>query len=149
MNVPTRTALIGAVIIAIALTLIVKETRRPESGGEPSTATSASVEAQDPAAQLPLLLDLGSNQCIPCKKMAPILEGLSNEFAGVFDVEVIDIRRNRAAGIEHGIRVIPTQIFFDAAGEERFRHEGFMSREAILTKWRELGVELEMKAGEM
>jgi len=42
----------------------------------------------------------------------------------------------------HGIRIIPTQIFFDAEGNELFRHEGFFAREDILAKWKELGVQL-------
>ena len=33
-------------------------------------------------------------------------------------------------------------IFFDAAGKERFRHEGFFSKQDILAKWKELGVAL-------
>ncbi|MCX5682965.1 MAG: organomercurial lyase, partial [Planctomycetota bacterium] len=32
--------------------------------------------------------------------------------------------------------------FFDASGKERFRHEGFFSKEDILAKWKELGVDL-------
>ena len=30
----------------------------------------------------------------------------------------------------------------DAGGTERFRHEGYFPKEAILAKWRELGVDL-------
>jgi hypothetical protein len=43
---------------------------------------------------------------------------------------------------EYGIQVIPTQIFYDATGKERFRHEGFYSKEDILAKWKEFGVDL-------
>ncbi len=91
---------------------------------------------------LPRLVDLGSDKCIPCKKMAPILDSLAEEFKGSLVVEVIDIKKNPAAGEPWEIRVIPTQIFLDATGKERFRHEGFMAKEAILAKWVELGVEL-------
>jgi thioredoxin 1 len=38
--------------------------------------------------------------------------------------------------------VIPTQIFYDAAGRELFRHEGFFGKDDILAKWKELGVSL-------
>jgi thioredoxin 1 len=38
--------------------------------------------------------------------------------------------------------MIPTQIFYDASGEELFRHTGFFSKEYILAKWKELGVKL-------
>jgi thioredoxin 1 len=38
--------------------------------------------------------------------------------------------------------VIPTQIFYDAAGKELFRHEGFFGKDDILAKWKEFGVDL-------
>jgi len=72
--------------------------------------------------------------------MAPVLAELSRTYKGSFKVEVIDVNRNSAAAAKHMIRVIPTQIFYDASGRERFRHEGYMSREAILAKWKQLGV---------
>jgi thioredoxin 1 len=74
--------------------------------------------------------------------MAPILEEISETYEGIFEVRFIDVWKNPAEVKPWGIRVIPTQVFIDADGVERFRHEGFMSREAILDKWTELGVEL-------
>jgi thioredoxin 1 len=88
----------------------------------------------------PRLLDLGATKCIPCKKMAPILDELKEEYVGQMDVEFIDVRQNRDAASQYGIQSIPTQIFFDASGKERFRHEGFFAKEDILKKWEELGV---------
>ncbi|MBU2501291.1 thioredoxin family protein [bacterium] len=94
------------------------------------------------AAGLPRLLDLGADKCVPCKMMAPILEELKQDYAGVMTVEFIDVWKDPTAATPYGIRVIPTQIFFSAEGTELFRHEGFFSREDILAKWRELGVAL-------
>jgi len=88
---------------------------------------------------VPKLVDLGADKCIPCKMMAPILEDLKKEYAGKMDVQFIDVWKNPDAGEQYRIRLIPTQIFFDASGKERFRHEGFFSREDILAKWTELG----------
>ncbi len=95
-----------------------------------------------PQPKLPRLVDLGAGKCIPCKMMAPILEELKTERAGSLEVVFIDVWQNKEAAKEYGIRLIPTQIFFDAAGKERFRHEGFISKEDILRKWKELGVDL-------
>ena len=92
---------------------------------------------------LPRLLDLGADKCIPCKMMAPILEELRREYEGRFNVVFIDVWKDPSAGREYGVRIIPTQIFFDAAGKELFRHEGFFSKEDILGKWKEFGVNLE------
>jgi thiol-disulfide isomerase/thioredoxin len=94
------------------------------------------------AKKLPRLVDLGADKCIPCKMMAPILEELKEDYARVFTVEFIDVWKNPDAAEKYNIRIIPTQIFFDAAGKELFRHEGFFSKEDILARWRELGVEV-------
>ena len=99
-----------------------------------------------PAAnKLPKLLDLGASYCMPCKKMAPILEELKKEYAGKLEVEFIDVWKNPDAGNKYGIRLIPTQIFYDATGKELFRHEGFFGREDILSKLKELGADLSGK----
>jgi thioredoxin 1 len=91
---------------------------------------------------LPKLLDLGAGKCMPCKMMEPILEELTEAYAGQLAVEFIDVWENRAESEKYGIRMIPTQIFYDAQGLELFRHEGFFSKEDILAKWQELGVAL-------
>ncbi len=98
---------------------------------------------------MPRLLDLGSKQCIPCKKMAPILEELRKEYEGRFRVEFIDIwlPENKSEADRYGIQLIPTQIFFDGSGKELFRHEGFYSKEEILAKWKELGFDFGAAAG--
>jgi thioredoxin 1 len=97
--------------------------------------------AAEPA-PLPRLVDLGADQCIPCKMMAPILVELEKDYAGQLDIVFVDVWKNRGAGARYGIRLIPTQIFFDAAGKELFRHEGFYAKKDILAKWAELGVKL-------
>ncbi len=98
------------------------------------------------SAELPRLVDLGADKCIPCKAMAPILKDLKAEYAGRMDVEFIDVWKNPDAGKAYKIQMIPTQIFFDATGKERFRHVGFYGKEDILGKWKELGVEFKGKA---
>ena len=102
---------------------------------------AAGIWAAEPA-KLPKLIDLGADKCIPCKMMAPILKELKTEYAGRMDVEFIDVWKNPAAGEQYKIEMIPTQIFFDAASKELFRHVGFFGKEDILAKWKELGVEL-------
>ena len=88
---------------------------------------------------LPCLLDLGADKCIPCKKMAPILEAMKEEFAGRLQVDFIDVWKNPNEAPKYQVTTIPTQIFLSPAGKELFRHVGFYSREAILGKWKELG----------
>jgi len=109
-----------------------------------SQAKSATLPTIEPEAGIPLpqLIDLGADKCIPCKAMAPILEELRQNYAGRMNVRFIDVWKNPDAGQEFSIRMIPTQIFIDAKGNELFRHEGFFSRADILSKWQELGIDL-------
>ncbi|WP_372798769.1 thioredoxin family protein [Pontiella sp.] len=106
----------------------------PQEKMQPADAAAAPVDQP-----LPKLLDLGAGKCIPCKMMAPILDEMKESFAGQLDVEFIDVWENQSAGEQYGIRMIPTQIFFDADGRELFRHEGFYAREDMVAKWNELG----------
>ncbi len=103
--------------------------------GNAETAPSGKMENTG----LPRLIDLGADKCIPCKMMAPILEELSTEYAGKFVVEFIDVWKAKEKASEYGVRMIPTQIFYDASGKELARHSGFISKEDILAKWRTLG----------
>lgn len=114
----------------------------PEKTTPPAIGlATATAEKGESKKTLPRLVDLGATKCIPCKMMAPILEDLKRAYAGQIDVQFIDVWENPNAGGQYGIKVIPTQIFSDAAGRELFRHEGFFSKEDILTKWKELGME--------
>ncbi|MDO8303497.1 MAG: thioredoxin family protein, partial [Sedimentisphaerales bacterium] len=82
-------------------------------------------------------------KCVPCKMMKPILDELKSSYAGKLEVVFIDVWQNEDAGRHYGISSIPTQIFFNEAGKELCRHEGFMAKEDILAKWKELGFNLE------
>ena len=147
--------IVAVLVLAVIGVLIAKQAgNKPgngntvPAGATPSTLTNTAGNAPAPEATatnakaLPRLVDLGANKCIPCKMMAPILDDLKKTYAGKLNVEFIDIWVNPDAGKEYGINLIPTQIFYDATGKELFRHEGFFSKEDILAKWKELGVEL-------
>ena len=89
---------------------------------------------------LPKLLDFGAGKCIPCKKMAPILKELSEEYKGRVDIKIIEVYVDRELTRENQIRLIPTQIFFDAKNQEVYRHEGFMDKEEIKKIFDKMGI---------
>jgi len=89
---------------------------------------------------LPKLLDFGAGKCIPCKKMAPILKELSEEYKGRVIIRIIEVYDERELTMINRIRLIPTQIFFDAKNKEVFRHEGFMNKEQIKKVFERMGV---------
>jgi thioredoxin 1 len=86
------------------------------------------------------MVDLGAATCIPCKMMAPILDKLEKKYKGRAAIVFIDLRFNREAAQQFGVRAIPTQVFFDRNGREVARHVGFMSEEAIVTQLKAMGV---------
>jgi len=148
--------IVAVLVVAVVAVMAIKQSRKAIEAAEPPIETAGVSEAalhpatpaESPATPpgavqtLPKLVDLGAGKCIPCKMMAPILEDLKKTYAGKMDVQFIDVWENPEPGRKYGIRVIPTQIFFDAAGKELFRHEGFFGKEDILAKWRELGMDL-------
>jgi len=91
---------------------------------------------------LPKLVDVGAAKCIPCKMMAPVLDELAKEYRGKLKVVVIDLSENPEAASKYGVRMIPTQIFYDRSGKEFYRHMGFFSKEDILKTFEEHGIHL-------
>ena len=63
-------------------------------------------------------------------------------YEGRLDVVFIDVNEDKESTDKYKIDLIPTQIFFDPSGKELFRHTGFFSKEDILAKWKEFGVDL-------
>ncbi|PAW76005.1 MAG: hypothetical protein B9S32_16785 [Verrucomicrobia bacterium Tous-C9LFEB] len=144
MKLSHRIAIVAALLAAIAGVFAFKSFSGSRCAG---CAPAASAQPAAPVSvvssqPLPRLLDLGANKCLACKMMVPVLEALKKEQAGALTVDFIDVWQNPEAGRLHGVQMIPTQIFYDAAGKELFRHTGFLSKEDILKKWKELGVDL-------
>ena len=105
-------------------------------------AEPASAKKEAAPAALPKLVELGASSCVPCKRMKPIIDELTREQAGVIAVEFIDVKKDAESAKPYKVRIIPCQVFLDASGKERFRHEGFWSKKDITAKWLELGVTL-------
>jgi thioredoxin 1 len=129
------------IAFATALTLSIGLGCSSAKDREPAGARGT--EARTVTGRVPRLVDLGANRCVPCRAMAPILEDLKKDYTGRLEVQFIDVWQDRAAGERYRIGMIPTQIFFAADGTELARHEGFFSREEILTTWARLGVKLD------
>lgn len=86
------------------------------------------------------MIDLGAEECAPCKMMAPILEELKKEYDGKADIIFIDVWKDPGQAKKFGVRAIPTQIFFDADGREFYRHTGFMDKKRIVDIFSRMGV---------
>ncbi|OXU14928.1 thioredoxin family protein [Sedimentisphaera salicampi] len=144
-----------AVLIAVVGIVIAMKQKDNSPDAQRASENSADVQAnQTPdqpekseskqdAEKLPHLIDLGAGKCVPCKMMKPILEELKQDYNQQFKITFIDVWKNEDQAKKYDVKMIPTQIFYDASGEELFRHEGFYSKEDILSKWEELGIEIQ------
>ena len=87
------------------------------------------------------MIDLVAEYCLPCQMMVPILNKIKKNYQEKADIIFIDVHHNREQALRFGVRVLPTQIFFDANQKEVFRHEGFMGEQEIVSQLTSMGVQ--------
>jgi thioredoxin len=114
---------------------------------------------------LPIMIDFGADECVPCKKMAPILKELHKTYKGKVVIRFVDVWKNPGLAGDFPLEVIPTQFFFDKegnpfvpenpeflsmqmyslkeSGDHTYTsHKGGLTREQIILIFKELGVEM-------
>lgn len=92
---------------------------------------------------LPTLMDFGRGTCMPCKMMKPMLEGLKKEYAGILNVELIDLRYNPEAQKKYKVPGVPFQLVFDASGKELKRRYGYADKKEILALLKSVGIDIQ------
>ena len=75
----------------------------------------------------PALIDFYAEWCGPCKMLAPVLEEVSNEYAGKVDIYKINVDEEEELSMLFGIRSIPTLIFIEKNGTMH-RSQGAMGK---------------------
>jgi len=73
---------------------------------------------------LPIIIDFGSDSCIPCKQMAPVLETMNEEMQGKALIKFVDVWKHTEAAAGFPIQVIPTQVFINADGTPYIPSDG-------------------------
>lgn len=96
--------------------------------------------SQIPSENKPVLVNFSSDSCIYCKKMEPILEDLNEEYKEQITIRIVNVNEHPQEAKKNSIRVVPTQIFFNAEGVGIERYEGFMAKEDIIRVFEEMGV---------
>jgi thioredoxin 1 len=129
-----RTLIILIVLAAVAGVFVLKKSQQ--------TAV-APLPVHTPG--MPRLLDLGSKGCTACTMLEPVLEELRENYIGKLQVDFIDVWEHEQVATDYGIEIIPVQIFFDAEGQELYRHQGFISAADIVAQFKELGIDLNDK----
>ena len=148
----TNIICIAGIVGVVAIAVLMRGARQeaPAEDTRTNTPVAQSTETPSPAdsdtpasqpSQLPRLVDLGSDKCKACKKLAPIIEELRKEYSDRVSVVFIDIYRDPLSASMYDYRAIPTQILLDANEKEVWRHEGFISKADLITQFAQVGVE--------
>ena len=74
--------------------------------------TDSNFEDEVIKAEVPVLVDFWAPWCGPCKMIAPLLEQLAEEMAGVAHVAKVNVDENGDLANRFGIRSIPTLVVF-------------------------------------
>lgn len=76
------------------------------------------------------LVDFYADWCGPCRMIAPIIEELSNEFAGKAKIAKLDIEKAQEVTSEFQVTSIPTIILFKDGNEVK-RIVGLRDKETL------------------
>ncbi len=151
----SKTIVVLAVIVAIGLVFVLKNTKpevgpdvtaassgdaMPPAGDQTADADVSAAEDEQSDKPLPVFVEVGAQECIPCKMMKPVLAELRNDYAGRLEIEFADVWAQPELGAKYNVSTIPTQVIYDANGQEVFRHVGYWPKEEIDAKLTELDI---------
>ena len=108
-----------------------QQTSTPSTSQDASSKSSASSSGKDgiwslsatsidmdevTALGVPAIIDFGSDECIPCKQMAPVLRDTNAAMQGKALIKFVDVWEYPNAADGFPIQVIPTQVLINADG---------------------------------
>ena len=74
--------------------------------------TDASFENDVLQSEVPALVDFWAAWCGPCKMIAPLVDEISEEYAGEIKVCKMDVDSNPETSVKFNVRGIPTLLIF-------------------------------------
>ncbi len=82
----------------------------------------------------PVLVDFFAEWCGPCKRLAPTIEEIAQEYEGKIKVVKVDVDEANAVAAQYGIMSIPTLILFKD-GNVSGKIVGLQSKEGIIKEF--------------
>ena len=76
------------------------------------TLTDSNFDATAISANGPVLVDFWGDGCVPCKRLAPIVDAVAGDYAGRVTVGTLNVHDHPDAAIRFQIRSIPTLLLF-------------------------------------
>ena len=92
--------------------------------------TDASFDNDVLQSDIPAFVDFWAAWCGPCKMIAPLLDEISEDYAGKLKVCKMDVDSNQELAVQYGVRSIPTLIIFKN-GEVSSTQIGAISKQQL------------------
>lgn len=104
--------------------------------GDTTAAQPPAVKQVESARQsgMPTVVEFGSEACVSCRTMQRVMAGVARRAEGRAQVLVVDVLKQEGLIGAYRIKVMPTQVFFDASGRETGRHMGVLSEAEVLAR---------------
>ena len=81
--------------------------------------------------ELPCIIDFYADWCQPCKMVAPILEELSDEYAGKINIYKVNTEVEQELAGAFGIKSIPSMLFCPGEGQPQMA-VGALPKESLV-----------------
>jgi len=109
--------------------------RQEASESKPRAVTDATFarEVVEASATRPVLLDCWAEWCGPCRMIAPALEQLAAESAGLYRVAKLNVDENPQTAAALGIQSIPT-LFIFRNGKQVERIVGLQTKQVLAAR---------------
>ena len=78
-----------------------------------------------------VIVDFWAEWCGPCKMIAPLLDEIAREKAGVVKIAKVNVDVNQSLSVKYNIRAIPALLFFKS-GQLRDQVTGMTSKKDLL-----------------
>ncbi|OGR81162.1 MAG: thioredoxin [Elusimicrobia bacterium GWC2_64_44] len=82
------------------------------------------------AGDKPCIVDFYADWCGPCKMIAPVLDELSQKYAGKLDIYKIDTDREQDLAAAFAIQSIPSMLFIPMTGKPQLA-QGALPKDAL------------------
>jgi thioredoxin len=111
------------------------ESQKGASESKPKTVTDSTFrrDVLEESRARPVLLDCWAAWCGPCRTIAPALEQLAAESAGLYRVAKLNVDENPQTAQELGIQSIPT-LFIYKNGQQVERIVGAQSKQVLAAR---------------
>jgi thioredoxin 1 len=95
-------------------------------------------QSSPPQQNRPALYEFGAGYCASCKEMEKVMAALQASHGDQVEFRMVYLDQEKPLFQQYKIMLIPTQVFFDASGQEVDRHMGALTKQEVLQKLKEL-----------